>query len=113
MLKILYLFNEKTSDENEKYRIKLTLKDNRILRCVIKKKDYKLELIDSLPILPLKLEALGEDFGVKTLKTKFPYDFGLEENLFYKGVTPTINYYNEITRKEYNNLFTSNLSFKD
>ena len=36
ILKIIYLFNETTKEE--KYKVSLTLKDNRILKCVVKRK---------------------------------------------------------------------------
>ena len=72
-------------------------------------------LIDSYPILPKKLSVLAEDFHVETMKSIFPYEFSLQDNLFYRGCTPPMNYYNykEISYDEYFKLFKVNWSFKD
>ena len=55
-------------------------------------------------MLANKLSILGKDFNVATLKSKFPYKFAITENLFYKGVTPNIENYENISLEEYNNL---------
>lgn len=112
ILKTLYLFNETTTPYNQ-YNISLTLKDNRIIKCVIHKNKHSLVLLDNYPILPKKLADLGDDFNVSTLKSKFPYKFSLEDNLFYVGTTPTRNYYDNISVNEYRNLFKINWSFKE
>ena len=55
ILKILYIFNEKTTKDSDKYKIYLTLKENRMLKCVISKNKNNLVLMDSYPILPKNL----------------------------------------------------------
>jgi hypothetical protein len=108
ILKTLYTFNENTLDETKKYKISLTLRDNRIIRYVIKRDKNSLTLIDSYPILPKKLANLGKDFNVETLKSIFPYKFALEDNLFYIGSTPPIENYNNINKEDYTELFKVN-----
>lgn len=66
ILKTLFEYNESTSDETIKYKINLTLRDNRILKCVISKGKQNLVLIDSYPILPKSLASWGKDFNVYT-----------------------------------------------
>jgi hypothetical protein len=135
ILKIIYMLNDTLTDKDEykKYKVSLTLRDNRILKCVItrdsqdpkyrdkqdpkyrdkqsSKDKHSLILIDSYPILPKKLARV--EFNVENLKTTFPYDFALEDNLFYKGSTPAIEYYNDITKEQYTDLYKVNWSFKD
>lgn len=81
ILKILYLFNEDTTEE--KYKISLTLKDNKILKCVISRNKQSLVLIDSYPVLPQNFLILAEYFNVVTMKTLFPYKESLQYPLFY------------------------------
>ena len=56
-------------------------------------------------MLPSKLAKLGEDFDVSTIKSKFPYKFATQDNLFYKGVMPSIDNYSKITTKEYQKIY--------
>lgn len=70
ILKTLYLHNESLEGEKGKYKISLTLKDNKILKCIISKDKQKLVLIDSYPMLPKSLVSLGKDLSVETLKSK-------------------------------------------
>lgn len=41
----------------------------------IKNKTYKIKLVDSIHILPFKLDDLGKTFDTDIKKTLFPYDF--------------------------------------
>jgi len=75
---------------------------------VISRNKQRLVLIDSYPILPKKLSILGKDFNVGTLKSIFPYKFGLEDNLFYVGSTPPIQNYDNITNEEYIDIYKVN-----
>lgn len=81
LLKTIYLFNETKSNEQDKYNVSLILIDNRVLKCDIKKNNLSTVIIDSYPILPKKLSVLAKDFNVETLKSIFPYEFSLEDNL--------------------------------
>ena len=80
---------------------------------MISRNKQRLVLIDSYPILPKKLSILGKDFNVGTLKSIFPYKFGLEDNLFYVGSTPPIQNYDNITNEEYIDIYKVNWSFKE
>jgi hypothetical protein len=51
LLKIIYTFNENISDETKKYKITLTLRDNKGLKCVISRGKQHVVLIYSFPIL--------------------------------------------------------------
>ncbi|RYE15200.1 MAG: hypothetical protein EOP34_04150 [Rickettsiales bacterium] len=115
LLKAIFLFNETLADtlyEEDQYKVSLTMKANKIIKCVIQQKDNKitrkLVLIDSYPILPKSLSVLAVDFNVETPKSIFPYSFALKDNLFYVGPTPSISYYSNITKDDYNNLFMVN-----
>jgi hypothetical protein len=69
--------------------------------------------MNSYPILSKKLSALGVDFNVNTLKSVFPYKFSLQDNFFYVGPTPNIDYCENITKEEYSKVFKVNWSFKE
>lgn len=56
---------------------------------------------------------LAKNFEVDFKKSKFPYKFAIKENLFYKGVIPSIGYYENLSKSEYDNMYTDNWSFKD
>jgi hypothetical protein len=64
-------------------------------------------------MLKNSLKDLGINFGVSILKTKFPYKFAIEDNLFYfilfyKGNIPRFNYYEDISKEEYNDIYSEN-----
>jgi hypothetical protein len=107
ILKIIYTYNDKV-DSKEKDQISYILRDNKVLKCIIKKGGRRIVLIDSYPILPDKLERLGKDYGVDTMKSVFPYKFSLENNLFYIGSTPQYHNYNDISLELYHSLFKLN-----
>lgn len=67
VLKILYDFNDTQLKEN-KYDISSTLRDDKIIKVLIRKKGNKLTIQDSYCILPSSLSKLGKDFEVNTIK---------------------------------------------
>ena len=64
-------------------------------------------------MLPKSLNKLAQDFNVNTKKSTFLYSFSNEANLFYKGNTPDIYYYNNISVEDYRNMWLDNWCFKD
>ena len=67
---------------------------------------------DSYAILNSSLEKLAKSFKLSINKGLFPYKFSKVNNLFYLGMTPDINYYNNISKTDYNTLITHNWSLK-
>lgn len=109
ILKVLYDYND-LYPEN-KYNISCILRDDKIIK--ISKGKNSFTIVDSYIMLSDKLITLGENFWVSTLKSKFPYKFALEDNLFYEGNTPLIDFYKNITQEEYDNLNISHISYKN
>jgi hypothetical protein len=56
---------------------------------------------DSYLLLPYSLRTLCETFGVKTIKSYFPF---LLSNIYYTGVLPDFKYWSDITPAIYNQL---------
>nr|Q01529.1 RecName: Full=Probable DNA polymerase [Podospora anserina]CAA43117.2 DNA polymerase [Podospora anserina] len=102
----------KKSQNKDHYEISTILRDDRILKCVIKVKTpsgyNKITFIDSYNILPDKLDNLAKSFGTEIQKGLFPYEFVKSNTLNYVGITPSIEYYkinNEVISQElYNEL---------
>ena len=69
--------------------------------------------MDSYCVLTNSLSKLARDFEVETQKGDFPYKFSKEMHLFYKGHTPGIHFYNNISIEKYKDMYTENWSFKD
>ena len=99
ILNILYAYND--SHPEDEYNIAALLRDDTIIRVKIAKGAHSFIIYDSYAMLPEKLSKLGENFGVSVLETPFPYDFATQDNLFYKGDTPSIHYYPGINLEEY------------
>ena len=116
LLKTILDFNTLQAKDSQ-YKIKTVFRDDKILKITISKningnvKSFSIK--DSYAMLNNSLEKLGASFNIYVSKGLFPYRFSKEENLFYVGVTPDINYYNDISKSEYSKLITSNWSFKD
>lgn len=109
ILNTLYDYNENNED---KYSISAVLRKDKIIKVSISKAKHKLVILDSYCLLTKTLAQLGKDFQVTVQKSIFPYQFGRERNLFYKGVIPSYSYYEGITKEEYldiSNDFASNL----
>lgn len=89
ILNTLYKYNDSINvvinkDEtlkDHKYTITSVLRDDKI-RVKISKGKNSFTILDSYAILPHKLINLGKNFGVATIKSKFPYKFAIEDHLF-------------------------------
>ena len=101
-----------------------TIKDDKTILCLKirsfvpgpnggKPKKVTLTLLDSILLLKSSLKQLGKDFNSSVLKTEFPHKFASLDNLSYIGLTPSIDYYNDISSDVYNSLLNDNWSFKD
>ena len=112
ILNVLYKYND-NNNNIQKYKVSPILRDDKIIKVKISKGKYSFTIIDSYCMLTNSLSKLGKSFEVDTLKSYFPYKFSTTENLFYKGITPNIIYYENITLEEYNKIYSSNWSFKD
>lgn len=110
ILKVLYNYND---NHNDKYKISCILRDDKIIKVTIGKDKHSFTIMDSYCVLSDSLRKLGESFEVNTLKSRFPYDFATEDHLFYKGDTPSINYFDNISTEEYNNISSDSWSFYD
>lgn len=97
--KVSYVINEKEALNNIRYKVSCTLREDKIIKVKISKGVNSLIILDSYAMLPNKLSKLGKDFDVPTLKSKYPYKFATADHLFYEGVMPSIDYYDNITRK--------------
>ncbi len=95
------------------YKIDPLYRDGKPIKVSFIKGKHKFSIIDSYCMLPESLAKLGKNFNVTTLKSIFPYKFATEYNLFYRGVTPSFDMYNNITRDEYTDLFKEEWSFYD
>jgi hypothetical protein len=113
LLNILMNYN---LNNNDYFKLKAILKDNKIIKYDVSAKitktvKNKITFVDSLNLLPLKLEILSEDFG-GTTKSLFPYSFVTDKTLYYKGDTPDIKFYNTVEKdielEEYNKLKSAN-----
>lgn len=63
-------------------------------------------------MLKNSLSNLAINFEVDTLKFIFPHQFARKNTLFYKGITPDIKYYKDISLENYNNIYSKDWSFK-
>lgn len=113
LLKILYNYNESIVDNDLKYKIFPLLRDNKIIKLTIKKGKYSLTILDSYCILTNNLNDLCKDFGIEIRKSVFPYKFSTQNYLNYKGHTPAIHFYNDLSLDDYNKIYTEDWSFKD
>lgn len=110
ILKVLYTYNDENPEK--KYNISCILRDDKIIKVKISKDKHSFVIFDSFAMLPDKLDQLGKDFKVHTIKTKFPYKFAVQDNLFYEGSMPSIDYYDDITENEYSDLYMKYWTFR-
>lgn len=102
ILSTLYTYND--NNPEDKYNISCLLRDDKILKVKVTKDRNSFIILDSYAMLPSKLRDLGNNFGVSTIKSEFPYKFAIEENLFYEGDIPSIDYYQGISTDLYNSM---------
>lgn len=110
---ISYVCNKNESEYEYKYKCYFNTRDDKVIRAKISKGSNSFTIFDSLALLPRSLAELGKDFNVATIKSKFPYAFSVQDNLFYKGPMPAIEYYSDITLEEYESMSLHTWSFKD
>lgn len=108
ILKALYNYNDKCLYSKDKYNISCILRNDKIIKVTIKKDMSKVIIVDSYCMFTTSLNKLGRDFDVKTLKSVFPYKFATDSHLFYKGNTPDIEFYNDMSKEQYKLLYTDN-----
>ncbi len=111
ILKVLETYNENHNDN--KYTTWAVLRDDKVMQLTVKKDNNTLNIMDSYCMLVNKLSKLAEDFGVETQKSVFPYKFAIEDNLFYKGHTPGIHFYKDVSVEDYSKIYQEEWSFKD
>ena len=112
ILNTLYKYNDDINNI-QKYKISPILRDDKIIKVKISKGKHSFSILDSYSMLTSSLAKLGKSFEVDTLKSYFPYKFSTKDHLFYKGDTPNVIYYENISLEEYNKLYSNNWSFKD
>ena len=95
-----------------KYDLDPIFRDKTVLKLTIKKNGNSLTIVDSITILTGGLAKLAKDFGVETQKSIFPHKFSVQGHLFYEGHTPGIHFYNDLSIKEYSEIYKENWSFK-
>lgn len=79
----------------------------------IKDSNIKITLYDSFKLLNNNFYDLSVDFEVSVTKGSFPHEFVKKDTLFYIGNTPHIDYWKDITKKEYKNkLFKVDINLK-
>lgn len=111
ILKALYIYN--AENPNDKYEISCILRDDKIIKVKISKNKNSFTILDSYTMLPDKLSKLGANFDVATIKSNFPYKFAVQDHLFYEGVIPSIDCYEDISEQEYKDMFIGYWSFQD
>jgi DNA polymerase type B, organellar and viral len=84
--------------------------NDRIISIQFKLNGYIITFRDSQQLLNSSLAKLGKSFGVETLKTIFPYNFVNENNLDYIGSVPNFNFFDDISKSEYQDYLEN---FKD
>jgi hypothetical protein len=81
--------------------VKPLIKDNKFIDLKIKfNEKYVLRFRDSLLLLPSSLRNLAKEFKVDN-KGIFPYKFVNDISLTYKGAAPNFNYFDNVTKDEY------------
>lgn len=111
LLNTLYRYNDNNADG--KYKVIPNLRHDNIIRAKISKDKHSFTILDSYAMLAEALIKLGTNFDVPTLKSKFPHGFALEDNLFYQGSMPGIEYYEDISEDDYKDMAVSYWSFYD
>lgn len=125
ILKALLNFNlTKEGKENPYIISNLLTRENDILKLVIKRKiknkqgkyvTRSVTFMDSYAVLTRSLDDLCKDYKLnqEESKLKFPHLFSTMANLWYKGRTPDISYYEKgMKHEDYNKLITENWDFK-
>jgi hypothetical protein len=100
IIKSLSLFNQTEEGKENPYTLDSITRNSNILKLTIKRrikgKIRRVNIHDSVALLPNKLKNLCKDFSVKTEKDIFPYSFCNKDTLFYIGETPDIKHYTDL-----------------
>lgn len=134
----IFIFDSLTKDEEgNKFKLKPIIKEDNTLislkisaEVVVEKKvtvynEYKdkveevkfikekrsITLLDSSLFLPNTLRKLALDFNCSVDKGYFPYTFVNKYNLGYKGETPHVKYFTELSKIDYIKLFPEGYLF--
>ena len=115
------LIKENLKREHDKFEINTLFRGNLILSLSISKKvktkTYTIKIVDSFNILPHSLSKLCKTYNTEVSKDIFPYSFININTLFYNGVRPNIEYYNnpteDIDKSLYNMIDLNNWSTKN
>lgn len=113
ILKVLCNYNDRHADKKDQYIIKCSLRDDKIIKVKITKDSKSIIILDSYAMLSQSLSTLASSFDLATIKSKFPYKFSTENNLFYIGSIPELKYYEDISKEEYEYIYVNEWSFKD
>jgi len=100
----------------ENFEVKPFLRNNKILKLIFNLGGNNKNIVktfDSYLILPTSLRELAEKYHVPVQKGFFPYNFVNENNLDYVGITPDINFFDNIDFDLYENLLTFNWNLKE
>ncbi len=112
ILKIINSYNDLQTTNEKKYKLSPLLREDKVIKLTIRKDGKSLIILDSYCMLTSSLDKLGKDFGVETQKSLFPYKFSSDSHLFYKGHTPGIHYYNDISIDKYREIYKEDWDFK-
>jgi DNA polymerase type B, organellar and viral len=82
-------------------QVKPIIHNNDLISIDFKFKGYNIAFRDSRQLLIYSLRSLAISFGVKTLKSIFPYTFVNENNLNYISHVPDFKYFSDISKSEY------------
>ena len=77
ILSTLYAYNDNNSEHM--YNISCLLRGKHIIKAKRTKGKKSFTILDSYAMLPEKLIKLGDNFGVSTIKSVFPYKFATED----------------------------------
>ena len=73
-----------------------------IIKYLKNKKIIKISILDSYKLLPVNLRKLANVFNCEVNKDIFPYYFLNKNTLNYKGIVPSLNYFDKsLTNSEY------------
>lgn len=98
-------YNDTQLDTEYKYKLYPITRDGYPIKLTISKKFNniikRINLVDSLPILPNNLRDLAKSFGTEHQKGYFPHSFVEENKLYYVGNIPARSYFGDIGYDEY------------
>lgn len=115
ILKTILEYNK--VEGNHPYILNIICREDVILKLSIKRviegRSSNINILDSYSILTDSLKNLCLKYELNLSKGEFPYKFASKDTLFYKGVTPNINYYNNSVSPEvYNSIKKDVWDFK-